>query len=149
MGRKSRAKALHRAQRERIPVNVQADVSPLPWARVGLVAVGNSPGPRFAPDSVVPSINSMKRQPPRPGGEAPIATFSPPSPSQSGTSDSVDPVERLRSLAARHQEINRALENEVIVLLNGGQSWTSIGRVLGLTRQGARQRYRRLLDRAE
>jgi hypothetical protein len=38
----------------------------------------------------------------------------------------------------------RAVEDEIGVLLDGGHSWTDIGHALGLTRQGARQRYRRV-----
>jgi hypothetical protein len=38
----------------------------------------------------------------------------------------------------------RAVEAEIRALLHGGNSWTEIGDALGLSRQGARQRYRRL-----
>jgi hypothetical protein len=38
----------------------------------------------------------------------------------------------------------QALEDEIRVLLESGQSWTEIGDALGLSRQGARQRYGRL-----
>jgi hypothetical protein len=43
----------------------------------------------------------------------------------------------------------RALEDEIRVLLDGGHSWTEIGHALGLSRQGARQRYGRLRSREE
>lgn len=81
-------------------------------------------------------------------GERQLATIAGASLSGQTAPDSLDPVEHLRFLAAQQQEINKALQNEVVVLLNGGHSWTTI-RALGLTRQGARQRYRHLTGGAD
>lgn len=82
-------------------------------------------------------------------GEARIATITNASLGGPTAPDSVDPVEQVRFLAAQLQDVKRALQNEVVVLLNSGHSWTTIGRALGLTRQGARQRYRYLVDGAD
>jgi hypothetical protein len=45
-------------------------------------------------------------------------------------------------LAARQVDAQRVVEDEIRALLILGHSWTDIGRALGLSRQGARQRYR-------
>jgi hypothetical protein len=57
-----------------------------------------------------------------------------------------DGVERLRTLASRQVDAQQAVEAEIVRLLATGHSWTDIGAGVGLSRQGARQRYRRLLD---
>jgi hypothetical protein len=44
-------------------------------------------------------------------------------------------------LAAQQIDAQRTVEGEVGMLLVLGYSWTDIGRALGLSRQGARQRY--------
>jgi hypothetical protein len=54
-------------------------------------------------------------------------------------------VADLRLLAGRQQEVERDIELAVRALIDAGQSWTVVGQALGLSRQGARQRYRRLL----
>lgn len=38
------------------------------------------------------------------------------------------------------------LENEIRRLIGDGHSWSTVAEALGITRQGARQRYRRLVD---
>jgi hypothetical protein len=57
-----------------------------------------------------------------------------------------DGVGRLRTLVARQVAAQQAVEDEILRLLGAGHSWTDIGAGVGLTRQGARQRYRRLLE---
>jgi hypothetical protein len=47
-------------------------------------------------------------------------------------------------LAEQQLASQQAVEDEIRALLDGGRSWTDIGHALGLSRQGARQRYRRL-----
>jgi hypothetical protein len=44
-------------------------------------------------------------------------------------------------LAAQQVDAQRAVEDEIRELLAIGHSWTDIGRALGISRQGARQRY--------
>jgi hypothetical protein len=51
----------------------------------------------------------------------------------------------LRILAAQQVDVQRAVEDEIRELLDIGHSWTDIGRALGISRQGARQRYLRRL----
>ena len=46
-------------------------------------------------------------------------------------------------LAEQQLAIQQTVEDEIQALLDGGRSWTDIGRALGISRQGARQRYRR------
>jgi hypothetical protein len=58
-----------------------------------------------------------------------------------------DSVGRLRTLVARQSAAQQAVEAEILRLLSAGLSWTDIGAGVGLTRQGARQRYRRLLEK--
>jgi hypothetical protein len=54
-------------------------------------------------------------------------------------------ADHLRSLVTNHRELLAAIEDEVRRLLNQGQSWTVVGDAVGLSRQGARQRYRHLV----
>ena len=54
-------------------------------------------------------------------------------------------VAGLRALAARQREAQRDVEDQVRRHILDGHSWTALGDALGLSRQGARQRYRRLL----
>jgi hypothetical protein len=51
---------------------------------------------------------------------------------------------RLRCLAEARDAAQAALEAEVRSLLLAGHSWTMIGAGLGVSRQGARQRYHRI-----
>jgi hypothetical protein len=59
----------------------------------------------------------------------------------SGRSSAAD---HLRRLLERQGELQGEIEDEVRRLLAQGESWTVVGRALGLSRQGARQRYRHL-----
>jgi len=45
----------------------------------------------------------------------------------------------------RQRAVEREIEAEVCKLIERGHGWTVVGEALGLSRQGARQRYRRLL----
>lgn len=47
----------------------------------------------------------------------------------------------LRRLVERRSKVESAIEREVDRLSALGLSWTAIGATLGVTRQGARQRY--------
>jgi hypothetical protein len=49
--------------------------------------------------------------------------------------------ERLRELVTDLAEARVAVEAEIRALRDRGASWTDIGLALGLSRQGARQRY--------
>jgi hypothetical protein len=50
---------------------------------------------------------------------------------------------RLAELAARHRELQAAVDAQVDVLAAAGTPWPQIAAALGVTRQAARQRYRR------
>jgi hypothetical protein len=54
-------------------------------------------------------------------------------------------ADHLRSLVTKHRELLAEIEDEVRRLLNQGHSWTVVGDAVGLSRQGARQRYRHLV----
>jgi hypothetical protein len=55
------------------------------------------------------------------------------------------PTEHLRALAKRQRELLGEIEDEICCLLAEGHSWTVVGRAIGLSRQGARQRYRHVM----
>lgn len=57
-----------------------------------------------------------------------------------------DGCDQLRVLAACQVAAQRAVEDEIRILLDRGHSWTDVGRALGLSRQGARQRYQPRLN---
>lgn len=59
-------------------------------------------------------------------------------------SDRSKDADRLKRLVERRGELHGEIVNEVRRLLDQGHSWTVIGEAVGLSRQGARQRYRRL-----
>jgi hypothetical protein len=48
-------------------------------------------------------------------------------------------------LAKRQRELLGEIEVEVRSLLAEGHSWTVVGRAIGLSRQGARQRYQHVM----
>lgn len=52
----------------------------------------------------------------------------------------------LRAAAAGRRAAEERLEAAVVAAKSSGLSWGAIGAQLGVTRQGARQRYERLLD---
>jgi hypothetical protein len=54
-------------------------------------------------------------------------------------------VEALAGLVDIERQVDAALRLAVVALHEGGYSWTDIGRVLGTTRQGARQRFAKYL----
>ncbi len=141
MGRKSRAKAARRVARERQTLAV-------PDRLVGAYPAEQRDGPRTSqePAVVVPS---------RCPGDAshlprPKEATTPLSGGRRQTSGLEsrhrDKCAQLRALVAHVADAQAAVEDEIRALLKHGQSWTDIGRALGLTRQGARQRYRRLID---
>ena len=61
-----------------------------------------------------------------------------------GTSES---LAELRAAAAARPEADGRIEAAALTAHNGGLSWGVIGAQLGMTRQGARQRFERLVDR--
>ena len=119
MGRKSRTKAARRAERARSP---------------GSAASGSlaGPGTSWVPDASKPA-------PPQAAAQFAVPA-SPPPPHPA------DPGAHLRFLLTRHRAAERDIEEEVHRLIISGHSWAIVGAALGLTRQGARQRYRGLLD---
>lgn len=120
MGRKSRAKASRRAQLRQSPTtSVFAPAPPGAW-----------PAP---PEASWPSL-------PTDGWPVVPSAASPQEPT-------VDPGRRLRSLCKQQRELLHEIEQEIHVLLEHGHSWSIVGAALGISRQGARQRYRRLIDR--
>lgn len=52
----------------------------------------------------------------------------------------------LRAAAAGRRSAEERLEAAVVAAKTAGLSWGAIGAQLGVTRQGARQRYERLID---
>lgn len=54
-------------------------------------------------------------------------------------------IEALAGLADIERKVDEALRLAVVNLHAGGYSWTDIGRVLGTSRQGARQRFAKYL----
>ncbi len=117
VGRKSRAKAAHRA--ERAQVTIQASLAP-------------------AGSAWLPPI----------AGHGPQATAWPVGPRPERprlTGEMSAPTEHLRALAKRQRELLGEIEDEVRSLLAEGHSWTVVGRAIGLSRQGARQRYRHVM----
>lgn len=118
VGRKSRAKAERRAERVRGPDQQTAGTLP----RLGTSQVS---------DASVPAPQQGTTR-------FPVLVLAPPP-------HPVDPGARLRLLLTRQRAAERDIEEEVSRLIKGGHSWTIVGAALGLTRQGARQRYRGLL----
>jgi hypothetical protein len=117
VGRKSRAKAERRAERSRVAI--QSLSSPTATTR-------------SQPAAHTPVL-------------AAAGMFDP------QDSRGLPPYERatagdhLRSLVTKHRELLGEIDDEVRRLLTDGHSWTVVGRAIGLSRQGARQRYRHLL----
>jgi hypothetical protein len=147
VGRKSRAKALLRAERARNSASEPSEPRALPRHYAGFEAPADSVDNRSEPTALaLPDGRTLKqvsdcnaKSPPTPIAMSPIS---------GPASAAVDPASRLRALVAERRRLDRAVQHEVIALLHSGRSWTTIGRGLGLSRQGARQRYRRLLGRA-
>jgi hypothetical protein len=52
----------------------------------------------------------------------------------------------LRAAAAARREADARIEAAALVAHRAGLSWGAIGAQLGMTRQGARQRFERLVD---
>lgn len=52
-------------------------------------------------------------------------------------------IESLAGLADLQRDVNQAIADAAAQLHDAGHSWTEIGRVLGVTRQAARQRFER------
>ena len=141
MGRKSRTKAARRQAR------AHSAVSRLSQGTGTEPAASTVPGTEQAqPNEVV--VPCQGRPGPAPGAAAgwlAEKASSPPPPAASAERDAADPCDRLRVLASVQVSTQRALEAEIRRLAEDGHSWTIIGRALGLSRQGARQRYQRVL----
>lgn len=116
MGRKSRAKAVRRAERAQLVV--RAESNPLGVASPGCAAITSAP-------------------------ETTSAVLAPPLPRLPGSGRSTA-AHHLRRLVERQGELHGEIEDEVRRLLEQGQSWTVVADAIGISRQGARQRYRHL-----
>lgn len=134
MGRKSRAKAAHRAALANI---TGSELTPSTVAELRQRAEAEagwapmlSPGTTRPLRTVAPSTASA--HPPR----------AVPAPPLTAPQQIYDP---LKVLVARRDAAQEAVDDEVRALVRQGCSWPAIGRALGVSRQGARQRYRRLL----
>lgn len=55
-------------------------------------------------------------------------------------------LRELRAAAALHRDAEERVEAAVLSARHAGASWGLIGAQLGVTRQGARQRFERLVD---
>jgi len=116
MGRKSRAKAARRAERARLSIQAASR-------------------PPEAPAQTRPTVFSV------PAGASPVSAPPLPHLPRSGRSTA---IERLKRLVERQRELHAEIEDEVRGLLEQGQSWTVVADAIGISRQGARQRYRHL-----
>jgi hypothetical protein len=56
-------------------------------------------------------------------------------------------LRRLRAAAAARREADARIEAAALAAHRAGLSWGAIGAQLGMTRQGARQRFERLVNR--
>jgi hypothetical protein len=116
LGRKSRAKAARRAERSRIMTGASVSLPDVP---------GRGGGANFS-GLATPSA----------GNATPLSRL--PRPDRSAAADQV------RRLVDRRAALEREIEDEIRSLLEQGHSWTVVGSALGLSRQGARQRYQHL-----
>lgn len=82
-----------------------------------------------------PAIQHDRRVPPNPEARQLRACSSYP------TGDVSRGLERLGEWRAEREGLERAIALEVADLVVMGASWGDVGRALGMTRQGARQRY--------
>ena len=118
MGRKSRAKAARRAERAQLALNGSSVPAPDVSGPPPAEVLGR-PAVAWAFDaSLLP---------------------------RRAESDSSTATARLRDLLALQSELQGEIDAEVRSLLEQGHSWTVVGHAIGLTRQGARQRYRHLI----
>jgi hypothetical protein len=117
MGRKSRAKATRRAERARLVIQATSR-------------------PPEAAAQTRPTVFSV------PVGASAVSA-PPPLPQllRSGRSTAAD---QLKRLVERQRELHAEIEDEIRRLLEQGQSWTVVSDAVGISRQGARQRYRHL-----
>jgi hypothetical protein len=117
VGRKSRAKAVRRAQR----AGVASETS---VRRAGVA---------FRPATGLAMLAAAKPvDPPSEGRQLAEPQWS-------------NGADHLKVLVTRHHELLAEIESEVRNLLDQGHSWTQVGNAIGLSRQGARQRYRHLV----
>jgi hypothetical protein len=116
MGRKSRAKAARRAERARLAIQATSR-------------------PPEAATQTRPTVIS------EPAGASAVSATPLPHLPPSGRSTVID---QLKRLVERQRELHAEIEDEVRGLLEQGQSWTVVADAMGISRQGARQRYRHL-----
>lgn len=57
-----------------------------------------------------------------------------------------DPVARLDEIRRRREELERLEARTVIAAREDGATWRSIGALYGLSKQGAQQRFRPLIE---
>lgn len=77
--------------------------------------------------------------------EALIAAFDDHSDDEYSTAD-VATLRELRAAAAARREAEARIEAAALAAHRAGLSWGAIGAQLGMTRQGARQRFERLVN---
>lgn len=77
--------------------------------------------------------------------EALVAAFDDHSDDQYSVADAAT-LRELRAAAAARREAEARIEAAALAAHRAGLSWGAIGAQLGMTRQGARQRFERLVD---
>jgi hypothetical protein len=118
VGRKSRPKAAHRAERAHVMIQASQGLAGTAWL---------PPAAGHRPQATAWPVDPRPERPPLTEG------------------DRSAPTEHLQALAKRQRELLEEIEDEVRCLRAEGHSWTVVGRAIGLSRQGARQRYRHVM----
>lgn len=77
--------------------------------------------------------------------EAMVAAFDSHSDDEYSVTDAAT-LSELRAAAAERREAEGRIEAAALAAHRAGLSWGTIGAQLGMTRQGARQRFERLVD---
>lgn len=77
--------------------------------------------------------------------DAPIAAFDDHTDDEYSVTDAAT-LRELRAAAAARREADARIEAAALAAHRAGLSWGAIGAQLGMTRQGARQRFERLVN---
>jgi hypothetical protein len=128
MGRASRRRAARRAARGQATRLGPARGASLPA----------TPAAGFAIPAPIQAIPALPQLAPGPADGLPVHRPA------AAAGAPLPPVDRLQILVARQRAGQLEMEAEIRTLLMAGHTWVTIGAVLGVTRQGARQRYRHL-----
>jgi hypothetical protein len=136
MGRKSRAKAASRAERAR-----QRESQSAPSVADAAIATRSAPAGRLLLSSRLREFygGQVRNREPKP--------TLPVTPVGQWKRRHVE-CERLRELVTDLTAARLAVDTEIRALRERGASWTDIGNAIGLSRQGARQRYIHLQSEA-